>query len=258
MQLILVISNNNIFRRLNASPAQIMAGSVASFRALAGPEIGPPNPPHAKPAHRSIVGNDVGDVSADRPPMRDRNPDLGQDIEFGHVHRPDSSLINSLIRIDRADNMEEKRAGGITTSPGDLKPPLSPGTIIHFWASWCRPCEEEFPQLEQFYRTHIVKELTAKGVRLITVSNDREIAPVARFIAKHGTTFPVYLDTEQTTNLAMVGKRTLPSTVMVGADGQFHRLALGKLDWDFPRLSEILAATAGRKPDARNRAEDAE
>ncbi len=182
-------------------------------------------------------------------------PDIGEDGHWpgdGHDH---SHPTGSLVRVERVGDLDDLVVAGINTTSGDIKALLLPGTIVHFWASWCGPCEEEFPLLERFYRTHISEDLKAKGIRLITISNDFAAEAAVRFIKKHGTAFPVYLDTEQETNLAIVGQRGLPSTVMVDADGRFHRLALGKLDWDFPLLPDILAATATRKPEAGNGAE---
>lgn len=228
--------------------------------ALAGPETGPLDPPSAKSASRNFVTAKVDTTLGSGPDMQGATAPTSEPGENGHWvgdgHDHGDEPTGSLVRVDHVADLRDQVLAGVNTTPGDLKALLSPGTVIHFWASWCGPCEEEFPQLERFYRTHISEELKAKGVRLITITNDFTITPAARFIEKHGTTFPVYLDTEQTTNLAMVGQRGLPSTVMVDADGRFHRLALGKLDWDFPHLPDLLAATAARKPGANNSAKD--
>jgi thiol-disulfide isomerase/thioredoxin len=182
-------------------------------------------------------------------PESGTNAEVGAD-EGGHWVGDGHDHSGSLTRVKRVTELTDTVVPGINTTPDNLKALLLPGTIVHFWASWCGPCEEEFPQLERFYRTHISEKLKAKGIRLITISNDFTDAPAARFIEKHGTTFPVYLDAEQKINMEMVGQGALPSTVMIDADGRFHRLALGKLDWDFPRLPEILAATAAQKQSA--------
>ena len=145
---------------------------------------------------------------------------------------------------------------GVNTKSIDLKSVLTPGTIIHFWASWCGPCREEFPELERFYREHVLNGGTANGFRLITISNDSEAVHADKFIQALGTTFPVYWDVDQTTNLAMLGRRSLPSTVMVGGDGKFHRLALGKLEWGFPGLPKIIEATATLRPNVADVSED--
>lgn len=243
----------------------ICAGLVFSPPdALAEQAVAPLNPPQAKPVSKNAVTGNFGEAfdpsldaegAAALMPESVVDADRGADADdhwAGDGHDHGSELTGSLVRVKRVAEMNDQVVPGINTTSGDLKTLLSPGTIVHFWASWCGPCEEEFPQLERFYRTHISEELKAKGVRLITISNDFAVAPATRFIEKHGTTFPVYLDSEQAINLAMVGQRALPATVMIDVDGRFHRLALGKLDWDFPRLPDILAATAARKPGAGN------
>ena len=265
----LVRSSCGVFRWF-VSAALFCAGFAFSLpSALAGPATGPLDPLLAKSLPRNLVTGNLVTIKIDEAFGRwwetegaaALMPEPGQDPDgdghwAGDGHDHGDELTGSLVRVDHIGDLKDQVLAGINTTSGDLKALLSPGTIIHFWASWCGPCEEEFPQLERFYRTHISEELKAKGVRLITISNDFTVAPAARFIEKHDTTFPVYLDSEQTTNLAMVGQRGLPSTVMVDADGRFHRLALGKLDWDFPHLPDLLAATAARKPSAGESATD--
>jgi len=268
MRQIIARSSHDVFQSL-VFMTLICAGlAFTPFGALAEPATGPLDPPQAKPVSKNqVTGNygyafgrwlDTEGATALMPESgADADSGAGEDDHWaGDGHGHDSQLTGSLVRVNRVAELNDQVVPGINTTPGNLKALLSPGTIVHFWASWCGPCEEEFPQLERFYRTHISDEHKAKGVRLITISNDFAAAPAARFIDKHGTTFPVYLDTEQATNLAIVGQRGLPSTVMVDADGRFHRLALGKLDWDFPRLPDILAATAAPKPGTGNSAKD--
>ena len=177
-------------------------------------------------------------------------PAIAQLLGHDHRHAP----MNPAAKVDNVSELRAQVMAGINTRSADLRTLLRPGTIIHFWASWCHPCTEEIPQLERFYREKIVGELKSKGIRLIAISNDRTVTPAARFIRKHGTTFPTYLDRDQKSNLAIVGQRALPSTVLVDAGGRFHRLALGKLDWGFPDLARILTTMAARKPVVRNNA----
>ncbi len=159
---------------------------------------------------------------------------------------------SAVAKVDRVSELSALMVTGVNTKSVDLRALLRPGTIIHFWASWCQPCATEIPELERFYRHKIVGELMAKGIRLITISNDRTVTPAVRFIRRYRTTFPVYLDRAQTSNLTILGQRALPSTVLVDGDGRFHRLALGKLDWDYPDLPRILTAMTARKSVPRN------
>ncbi|MGI9422151.1 MAG: TlpA disulfide reductase family protein [Hyphomicrobiaceae bacterium] len=232
----------NLVLQWFAALALICGGfALAPFHALAEQTTKASNLTQAKSASRNLVENDgelaTSQLSAPVPATAHENGD-----DHRHAHK------GSVVQVENTAELKEHVVAGINTKSADLRALLRPGTIIHFWASWCGPCVEEIPQLERFYRDRIVDKLKAKGIRLITISNDRAIAPAARFIKKHGTTFPAYLDKEQASNLAIVGQRGLPSTVLVDADGRFHRLALGKFDWGFPDLAEILTATAARKP----------
>ena len=37
--------------------------------------------------------------------------------------------------------------------------------VVNFWATWCKPCREEMPALDAFYRTH-----RAEGLELIAIN----------------------------------------------------------------------------------------
>ena len=37
--------------------------------------------------------------------------------------------------------------------------------VVNFWASWCKPCREEMPALDAFYRSH-----RAEGLEVIAIS----------------------------------------------------------------------------------------
>ena len=59
-----------------------------------------------------------------------------------------------------------------------LKQALGKVTIIDFWASWCKPCRAENPNVVALYN-----ELHAKGLNIIGVSLDKEAAPWKKAIA---------------------------------------------------------------------------
>ncbi len=40
--------------------------------------------------------------------------------------------------------------------------------LVHFWATWCAPCQEEMPVLDQVY-----KKYRARGLTLITIDAER-------------------------------------------------------------------------------------
>jgi thiol-disulfide isomerase/thioredoxin len=61
--------------------------------------------------------------------------------------------------------------------------------LLNFWATWCVPCREEFPELSKLQRKH-----AATGLQVIGVSTDfaKQRAAVGRFLAEQRPAFPNY------------------------------------------------------------------
>src|SRR5580693_8752254 len=53
--------------------------------------------------------------------------------------------------------------------------------IVDFWATWCGPCKESFPKLQELYTKY-----QASGVELIGLSEDDENQGIAEFGQAHG------------------------------------------------------------------------
>jgi peroxiredoxin len=98
--------------------------------------------------------------------------------------------------------------------------------MINFWATWCPPCLEEMPAMERLWRRH-----RDRGFVLVAVSLDADPKVVPTFLAAHGFTFPVALDTRMET-ADKYGVRVLPSSVFVDRDGSLAAMALGPRAWD--------------------------
>jgi len=98
--------------------------------------------------------------------------------------------------------------------------------MVNFWATWCPPCLEEMPAMERLYRQH-----RDAGFTLIAVSVDADPKKVAPFVGEHGLTFPIGLDPRMDMANAY-GVRALPSSFIVGRDGNLTALAIGPRHWD--------------------------
>lgn len=60
--------------------------------------------------------------------------------------------------------------------------------LINFWATWCAPCEEEMPLLEQFSKKY-QDRLVVLGVNYLEQEHE-----VRQFSQKLGVSFPLLLD----------------------------------------------------------------
>ncbi len=93
--------------------------------------------------------------------------------------------------------------------------------LVDFWASWCEPCREEFPEFEAMYR-----DLRDRGVEIIAVSVDRKRENAEAFLAKHPATFPVIHDPDR----AIADRfkpRAMPTAYVIDQAGVVRFVHLG-------------------------------
>jgi thiol-disulfide isomerase/thioredoxin len=86
--------------------------------------------------------------------------------------------------------------------------------MINFWASWCGPCRQEFPVLEQMYRKY-----RPLGFTLLAVNVESDPADAERFLAGVPVTFPVAFDADNRVSGAY-GVSAMPTTLIVDRKGR--------------------------------------
>ncbi|PJF37029.1 MAG: hypothetical protein CUN49_02445 [Candidatus Thermofonsia Clade 1 bacterium] len=94
--------------------------------------------------------------------------------------------------------------------------------ILNFWASWCAPCREELPALQQLH---------ASGFRVVGVNVGEPSQQALGFAMAHGVTFPNLLDPDYYW-LRVFGVRTLPTTFFISADGALREIVQGGMSAD--------------------------
>ncbi len=106
--------------------------------------------------------------------------------------------------------------------------------LINLWATWCGPCVEELPTLDQ-----LAKE-KAPLIRVLTISQDAAGAPVSQFLTEHGLThLEPWLDPEGVIDLHYnTGK--FPTTVYYDAQGREVWRFVGSRNWSDTDTSAML------------------
>ena len=109
--------------------------------------------------------------------------------------------------------------------------------LLNFWATWCPPCVEELPLLNEFF-----KDNAAQGWQVAGLALDKA-APVKAFLSRAPLDFPVVLGGAQGLALSKsLGNLTggLPFSVLFGSDGRIQGRKLGKLTAeDLQRWREV-------------------
>lgn len=110
--------------------------------------------------------------------------------------------------------------------------------LVNFWATWCAPCREEIPDLNA-----LQAELGSKGLRVIGVALDRQgREKVEPFAEKLPIKYPVVIDAEGTAESEFGPIPGLPTTIVVGPEGQIRKRVVGifPVDEMKPTIKEML------------------
>ena len=93
--------------------------------------------------------------------------------------------------------------------------------MVNFWASWCGPCRQEMPLLQQLYDRY-----QGMGFTLLGVNVDEERAAADKMLKDIPVSFPVLYDNENKVSKQYQVK-AMPSTFMVDRDGNVRFLHKG-------------------------------
>lgn len=98
--------------------------------------------------------------------------------------------------------------------------------FLNFWATWCPPCREEMPDMEQLHRA-----LVEKNLQILAVSIDTEgTKAVAPFAENMGLSFPLLLDAENSV-AASYGLTGVPETFIIDKNGVILSKIIGPRKW---------------------------
>lgn len=95
--------------------------------------------------------------------------------------------------------------------------------LVNLWATWCPPCVEELPTLNDFYRDY-----AAKGFLLVGINDGEELSVVKDYVTRTGLTFPIWLDPTYLTESAF-GTMNLPSSYVIDRQGQVRLQWIGAI-----------------------------
>jgi peroxiredoxin len=135
-------------------------------------------------------------------------------------------------------------AGGREGEGGSLSIERLRGKVVlvNFWATWCKPCEDEMPAMQRMYRA-----LAGSDFELVAISVDADEASVSEFARRLGLSFPILMDSSKQVASAYQAFR-FPESLLVGRNGIILERYVGPKDWDADayrdRVQRLLAEGA--------------
>ena len=93
--------------------------------------------------------------------------------------------------------------------------------MLNFWASWCGPCRQEMPLMDELYSQY--KDL---GFTILAVNVDENREEAHRCLDKVPVNFPILYDPESSVS-ELYEVQAMPTTVMIDRDGNARYLHYG-------------------------------
>lgn len=113
-------------------------------------------------------------------------------------------------------------ASAVATQPTlDLTPYRGKVVVVDFWASWCKPCRESIPWLNQMHARH-----GTRGLVIIGVNVDAERVDAERFLRDIPVEFEVIYDPNGVL-ATQFGLQGMPGTFVYDRNGKLVRTYYG-------------------------------
>ena len=111
---------------------------------------------------------------------------------------------------------------------------------LDFWASWCGPCKQSFPWMNEMH-----KRYGASGLRVVGVNLDQKTEDAKAFLAANPALFDLAFDPEGKTPKAY-GIKGMPTSMLIGPDGKVLMVHQGFKDESRDELEKQIKQAVSR------------
>jgi len=111
--------------------------------------------------------------------------------------------------------------------------------LVNFWATWCPPCVEEMPSLDNLH-----KHFAGANFKVLGVHAGPALVTVKTFLEKHPVSFDIVIDKKM--ELSSWGVTGLPTTFLVSPEGEIIYKAVGECEWDSDNMFDFIEAVIAK------------
>ena len=156
------------------------------------------------------------------------------DDEKFSVGEPGKGAPDRVVKVSMLDSMRfvfepqlETLRRGETIEFVSLRGQV---VVVNFWASWCKPCEQEAAELQQAYKLYRDEGVAFLGVDYVDTETEARA-----YLQKFGITYPNGPDLG--TRISQAFRiRGVPETYIIGPDGKLAAFKIGP----YQSLDEII------------------
>ena len=129
-----------------------------------------------------------------------------------------TSLASSGLTGQSAPDFALKSSSGENLRLSEFRGDV---VMVNFWATWCGPCRQEMPLLDELYSRY-----GRVGFSLLGVNIDDNSSKAMDMVSELGVSFPVLFDSrKEVSKLYEVG--AMPVTVLIDREGTVRYVHLG-------------------------------
>ncbi len=125
--------------------------------------------------------------------------------------------------------------------PGRLSDLRGKVVVLDFWASYCPPCVDEAPSLNQLQR-----DIAPLGGMILGVSFDEDPSAYDNFLKSFSVNFPTFRDPSKQI-AASYGTSMIPEVYIIDRRGRIQRKLVGPQDWTSPEMLAYLDSLLNQK-----------
>jgi len=138
--------------------------------------------------------------------------------------------------MQRAPDFNLRDANGGTSSLSAYRGSL---VLLNFWATWCGPCREEMPSMDQLSRN-----FGGQGLVVVAVNQRENAALINKFMKTHSLNFATPMDTDGRV-AASYRVYGIPVTYLIDGNGQAIGMKSGPRDWSSAEVVSVFRKLIG-------------
>ncbi len=143
-------------------------------------------------------------------------------------------LAVSATALEQGDKVPDFSAPGVAGGTVSLNAHRGKVVYLDFWASWCGPCAQALPALDE-----LRQEFAAKDFQVIAVNVDREPKLAKAFLAKRPIGYPSAQDPAGALPLRF-GVESMPTSFLIDRAGVVHHVQRGFRHSDVDALRKMI------------------
>ncbi|MEM1089493.1 MAG: TlpA disulfide reductase family protein [Pseudomonadota bacterium] len=141
------------------------------------------------------------------------------------------------VQAETDDNLLDFSTTDVRGGDVDLAALADQWVVINFWATWCKPCLKEIPDLSDLHDRR--SDVTLLGLTF----EETTAQDVQTFLEKHPASYPVALVDVFDPPTQFGTPKVLPTTLLIAPDGTQRKRFVG------PVTSEMIETEIAAQPD---------